>query len=274
VNHEQWLKAQARYEAGLARIVRKYFSDQGVRLAATIRTLDGLSVADVPFILGIETEQEKLREALHLPLAKIMAAGAMAIIQQRKDFDFFEAEISASAIGFELPEIALDGIRRHLTELESAPYWERIQATSGRRLAGILDEGLTEGWSPWKIAKEVRGVWGGKEFHRRALGIARTESTGALNAGQDAGAVEAEQAGVLLSKQWSTNMDGDERPDHAAAHMQVAPGGAEGMFTVGGYPTPFPGHWSLPAEQRIRCRCGVLYVPMGEPLAVDLGELF
>ncbi len=28
-----------------------------------------------------------------------------------------------------------------------------------------------------------------------------------------------------------------------------------GDFSVGGSPAPYPGHWGLPAWQRINCRC-------------------
>ena len=34
------------------------------------------------------------------------------------------------------------------------------------------------------------------------------------------------------------------------------------MFNLSGYLVPYPGHWSLPGEERINCRCS-MYVETG-----------
>lgn len=57
---------------------------------------------------------------------------------------------------------------------------------------------------------------------------------------------------------WQTMLDSRVRPDHAAAHGQVAqtlPGWDLPVFTVGGYECNYPGDPTLPDDLRINCRC-------------------
>ena len=51
-------------------------------------------------------------------------------------------------------------------------------------------------------------------------------------------------------------LDNDTREDHVEANGQVVGPGA--MFVVGGEEAPYPGHWSLSAQERINCRCTIL----------------
>jgi hypothetical protein len=63
---------------------------------------------------------------------------------------------------------------------------------------------------------------------------------------------------IRLPPQWLTIGDNDVRAEHAALSGNVVAPRAD--FSVGGSPAPYPGHWELPAGQRINCRCTTISV--------------
>ncbi len=64
-----------------------------------------------------------------------------------------------------------------------------------------------------------------------------------------------EAAGLPVIKTWTAVGDRDVRDSHAAMDgVQVR--GKEN-FNLGGHLVPYPAHWSLPAQERVRCRCGI-----------------
>jgi uncharacterized protein with gpF-like domain len=90
-------------------------------------------------------------------------------------------------------------------------------------------------------------------WQTRSERIARTESTGAYNAGAlDAGIVE--EAGV---KVWMATGDDRTRDDHLAAHGECVP--MSDRFDVGGTLLEMPGDPSGPPEQVINCRCTIVF---------------
>ena len=87
----------------------------------------------------------------------------------------------------------------------------------------------------------------------RSERIARTETTGAYNAGAiDAGYTEGQQVKV-----WMTTGDDRTRDSHLEAAGQCVP--MEDMFTVGGEVLEMPGDPSGPARETINCRCTVVF---------------
>jgi uncharacterized protein with gpF-like domain len=99
---------------------------------------------------------------------------------------------------------------------------------------------------------------GNANAFKRAQKIARSETTGAMNAGHVAAMEELADAGLIKGKQWSAIGDRDVRQAHLALAGAIV--GPRADFDVGGWAAPYPGHWGLPAEQRINCRCTVLSV--------------
>jgi hypothetical protein len=98
----------------------------------------------------------------------------------------------------------------------------------------------------------------------RAERIVRTEVIAASGHGSMVGAQAAADAfGIDLEAEWlATVGDGRTRESHLEANGQRVPLG--GLFSIGGYPARYPADPMLPAAQRIRCRCAVVYVPAGE----------
>lgn len=150
-------------------------------------------------------------------------------------------------------------------------------AAATNRLVGVGDElwaaarrellaGFDAGESIPKLAVRVRGAAGVTDA--RARTIARTEVTGAANAGSIA---YMRATGLVRSKTWLAHQDGRERPSHNAADGQQA--ALDGKFSVGGYPMDHPGDPSAPASETANCRCTLIYglIPDAAAPVVDSG---
>lgn len=99
------------------------------------------------------------------------------------------------------------------------------------------------------------------EWQTRAERIARTETTGAFNAGAEAAYME-EGAGAKI---WVATADDRTRDTHLSAHGQCVPVG--GVFAVGSGTLTYPGDPSGPAEEVINCRCTTVAAATCEELA-------
>ncbi|NQU25864.1 MAG: hypothetical protein HQ567_31635 [Candidatus Nealsonbacteria bacterium] len=90
-------------------------------------------------------------------------------------------------------------------------------------------------------------------MNQAVLSIHGATGAAALNAGHQQQADAMADAGLAVAKTWTTVRDGDVRECHAA--MEGIGTDVRGMFDVEGILVPYPAHWSLPAKQRVRCRC-------------------
>ncbi|MEE9602873.1 MAG: phage minor head protein [Thermoguttaceae bacterium] len=93
------------------------------------------------------------------------------------------------------------------------------------------------------------------EANKRAQRIARTETSAALNAGQQVQVDVLEAAGLVIVKTWTSVGDADVRESHAAKNGHQVRG--KENFELSGHLIPYPAHWSLPAQERVRCRCDI-----------------
>ncbi len=144
-------------------------------------------------------------------------------------------------------------------------YWEQRKASVDLEIDGILDP-LGPPGSPAREHAKIndprvvalrqdrnlaqarldssKSIW-----ENRATRIARTEATGALNAGTLA-AMQAEGVSCI---EWVSAHDARTRPSHAAV---------DGSITILGTPFPnglkMPGDPSAPASQVVNCRCTIV----------------
>jgi SPP1 gp7 family putative phage head morphogenesis protein len=112
-----------------------------------------------------------------------------------------------------------------------------------------INDGINAGETVTQIKDRIKGYF--NKASNRASTIARTEITAQLNAGS---IMSYEEVGVE-KKEWVTNIDGFERPDHADANHQVVP--ITDNFLVGGEYLSAPAMGSDPANN-INCRCYVV----------------
>lgn len=122
------------------------------------------------------------------------------------------------------------------------------EATTVLRTA--LDEGLGSYAAGLKVAHTL-GV-----SENRGVVIARTESTGALNAADLSVAEELEAEGFTARREWLSTQDTRTRPTHDDANGQLVD--VDEPFNVGGSSLMFPGDPAGPPDETINCRCVTL----------------
>lgn len=157
------------------------------------------------------------------------------------------------------PEIVQEVIASVTVQLEQ-PYWRTSAETFREAVAEIIADGIQEGVGVRTMASQIRERLDGPQAAMRALRIARTETTAALNAGSNVAAQELRDAGVGIVKRWVATLDDRVRPTHLALDSIAV--GEDENFDVGGFPAPYPAHVSLPAKERVNCRCARQFVPL------------
>ena len=136
---------------------------------------------------------------------------------------------------------------------------ELVGDTTAEQISEAIEFGLQEGLSIAEIAKLVDQVaFGGHDMVRATL-IARTETIGALSAGEFD---TATATGIIAGKEWLTQGDDRVRDTHYACE-------AEGMIALDDrYATNgmlYPGDPAGGASEVCNCRCGQLYYDTLEP---------
>lgn len=175
--------------------------------------------------------------------------------------------IIAAAFARAAPDVEFSSrpwVIQHLADvgnhMRATPDWLFGQVT------GQVQDGITAGESIPQMAERVEAtlLTGGADvWQGRAETVARTEAISAYNGGTDeAMRAMAEEFGFELEKVWLASMDARTRDTHFAADGQRVP--LDGVFNVGGFLTPLPAAEVLPPQERINCRCSVLYVEPGE----------
>jgi len=123
-----------------------------------------------------------------------------------------------------------------------------------------LAQGVAQGASYPQMSREL-----GRAMNitaSRAMRILRTEGQDAANTGQDAAYIKAQEEGIDGAVIWDATLDGSTRPTHQAMDGQER--GEDGLFNgPGANRVPYPAHESLPASERIFCRCNMRFQVKG-----------
>lgn len=152
----------------------------------------------------------------------------------------------------EIPPEVVAAIREHLNEVFRMQYWRDVNDTTATRLATQIQASLQAGESIQQMSKRVHDTLG-SQTPARALMIARSETTGGLNAGSYAAFQDMKERGIVTTRAWFANDDAFTRATHWEAHDQRED--ENGEFTVGGEKCRYPGDPRLSAAQRVNCRC-------------------
>jgi uncharacterized protein with gpF-like domain len=251
------LRAHSRAEKALAKDLRSFFASQHEAIASDLaRALAGATpdaaAAIVDDVYDPAAWDARLRAAIEPGLRRAALYGASAEVEltskiPRKAAPAWEDNDPT----MDVPRAAMEAIDRTLRENLAQPYWDELNRTTRRRMINAISGGIQNGSPVRDIVTSLDVVIDDPD---RALLIARTECTSALNGGHHAVRQELIEEGLILGSEWSTVLDDVTRPTHAAADGQIAKG-PKGLFTVGGHKTPYPGHHSLPAGERVQCRC-------------------
>lgn len=252
-----WTRTQGAGERSLTTVVERFFADQLRRVTVALADFQRPTPTDVATIFNVADEERRLFTVLRPQLGRLAAIGIQRQLALASASHGSKA-VDETGIDFggSLPTNFLAALRRFLLGLERQRYWAEIQRTTEQRIIDVVEAGLTDGDSHRQLATRLRDSLGGDESKRRAMMIARTESTGSLNAGHYAAQVELASGGVAMKKAWSSILDEDARQPHAALNnVAVA---VNEQFNVGGSLAPYPGYFELPGQQRINCRCTII----------------
>jgi HK97 family phage portal protein len=198
-------------------------------------------------VLGVRQGEDSptIDRILRLSMGPEMDA-KMAAAVERMAYDLIiaEGEFLISTLGLEDISITAPIRVRGINEVTRQTLREVMQrwATAGGTLAELTDE-ITDtfGFAP-----------------ARAANIARTQATGALNAGT-AAVIDAAR---IPYKEWLSRRDGKVRDTHRAADGQVVR--ANGTFQVGNARLRYPGDpYTGDADEVAGCRC--THVPRMTP---------
>lgn len=129
---------------------------------------------------------------------------------------------------------------------------ERMADDIAPILRGAHEEGLR--------MEEIRDVINQDVFDNRlqdweADRIAQTETINTSNEGTHSAFVDASS---VVGEEWLDAGDSNVRASHQDAHGQIV--AVENTFLVGGHEAQHPADLSLPAEERISCRCTIVPV--------------
>ncbi|QDU30595.1 NAD(+)--arginine ADP-ribosyltransferase EFV [Anatilimnocola aggregata] len=249
-------KTHGTNERRLAKPIRLFLTGQARRVAAEVRQHGTITAALVPLIFRADVEHLAFLKAVRTPMATTIAGAALAELRRHakpKKRNKADDSLEESLLKLKgLPKEAFELLKEYLHDLEAQPFWAGIQASTEKRLTELITGGIADGLTNRDLAKLIAEELGAGSA-ARALAIARTETTGLMNAGHAAVHKTLGDAGLITGKTWSATLDKDVRAAHLSLHgVTVKP---DENFNVGGFLVPYPGHWSLPAQQRVNCRC-------------------
>lgn len=250
------------FQTELSMLFQELIRDTSRKVLETDETdLTGVPSSDASHIVGNAFNEaeftEKLKATSRLRLARVMWEGSISVLKPSKAtaVDLVSGVLTLDISS--LPTWFLTASTRFLDAVFAQPYWREIAQTVRKDVQSTVLEGLEEGLSIRDVAKLIVAKRGRDYTMQRAKMVADTEINGAANAGHMAGMEQiATETGLNLGKEWSAIGDDRTRPAHSEADGQVV--AADADFTVGGEQAPYPGHYSLSAKNRIRCRCTIL----------------
>ena len=175
--------------------------------------------------------------------------------------DFLDDEDDEGDFDFptEHPEWLQAAAQAFLDDSFSMEYWHDVNLTTRNHIEVVLRDGIQRGLSMRDIRDAI--MEGAPEYSRsRAMNVARTESGGAMNAGQTSSMIEA----GMDAREWLSVMGSTTRDEHAEADGQQQPMGEP--FTVGGEQCMYPGDSTLSPAMKCNCQCGIVSSFVGENL--------
>lgn len=264
-----WLRTQSAQEKMLDNALRAFFKGIFAEVKKKARELardNALTPQAVAAVIDPQEFNERLRAAGFVAVKRVVEQGAAQEFLLHKPqtraaiLSFLKAKrkvkpVAPSAVQGvlnDLPQNVRDSITQFVQGLFKQPYWQDMGTNARREIITTIERGLTEGLSNEQIAKDLAGRLDDMG-EVRAMRAARTESTGALNYGQQVVREQLAEEGIVKGKEWLSIIDQDTRGTHADADGQQV--GVNDKFLVGGQACDYPGDTVLSVEERVNCRC-------------------
>jgi len=269
-------KSVAKYERRMAHDVGQYFRDSVKRFVDALLAIDWVPTPNnaehqaqllMTMAWDADAETRYLKESAIPTWVDAYVGGAfnelevLRAIVPGRDAKTTAQDI-ADRLGIDVPDgVAIgrapqwlqDAAVNSVIDTFQEDYWTDVPATTNFDIYYTLTHAISEGDSIRAIAAEINRQHGAQYSMSRALNVARTEMTGAMNAGHAAGMAQiSNETGIPMGKEWVSVLGSTTRPSHAAADGQQT-ADPDGLFTVGSYQAPYPGHHGLPAGERCNC---------------------
>lgn len=268
--HRTYLRLHRTYEEYAAPIIKQALDEQ---INPALKLIDEENYDSIDFYLSY-LPTLPIKNALEeiYPVIGANAAGfSYRSIEQSIEHKGLHVAIGMEvkgiiddALGFFNAEWIRDMVDYFL--LNAGEKIKGITDTTIKEVRRVIAEAQQLNKSRREQAKYITDALGSEEFNRkRALVIARTESTTAANKGI---ALGAESSDYYVNKQWLATLDKRTRRDHITANGQQV--GFNQSFYVGGVPMAQPGDPTAPAAQCVNCRCVLLVVPVLDELGLPV----
>ena len=191
-------------------------------------------------LLGIEEEYKELYKDIGEPISKIWALNgstelANVFLMAGRDLDGLE---------FEHEKPLVKDLKRMAME---------ISESTGRYIEKAITRSLDAGLSIPEIANQIGSIVAFRPF--RAVRIARTESTRALNRSSNQAYIQAKEEGINIRKQWLTADDDLVREAHRELEEKIID--VDEDFETDGEFGSGPGEFGA-AGLDVNCRCTIL----------------
>lgn len=263
-----WDKQQKSAENRLRTVLTGFMKQYAKRVAGRVRSAidsSGLSVSTVSDAVGSPKQFAKdFRDAMKPAFRSLIASAAQQewelvrprrraeiVVYGTKDKPLDEAR------RLKLPKKVLDAIEKQADDILDQPWLKDLPDAVRDRIIRMVEDGIDKGDSGSDVSGKIEEMLGG-DAETRAERIARTETTGMMNAGSQEVRSYLGEQGLVSGKEWSALDDEHTRDTHVDADGQVVP--VDDEFTVGGEKCQYPGDVSLSAEERCNCRCTALTV--------------
>lgn len=238
-----WTRAQGAGEKRLQKAAAEFLKDETAALIATYRRSGRINLDGAGFV---KRYQKAVKPALeYLAFRGALEEWHLYLPAEGKSPD-------VDALRAKLPASVDDEIDDFLKRSFKQPWWKDVPVRIREQAEDAVRAGLDKG-EPTEAVVDRLTIALEDGNRSRAENVARTETTGALNAGHEASRKELAEMGLITGKEWLSLEDKDTREDHADANGQRVK--MDEQFEVGGEKCDYPGDQVLSPGQRCNCRC-------------------
>lgn len=257
-----FLKVQGERELQLASLLTEVLKDIGKEALTDLERHKPVMIPDMALMLPAQSWSLRIQQAC-LPQLKIAwIAGAVmewqlaAPRKSNREIDLKSVPSSLQGVAFNLPTALQAFLTTWALQLTHQEFWHSLGETIRDDIQASLQISQRDSDTITQAAEKLQELLGPKGAYQRAMRIARTESSGALNSGQWALQQRLHGAGLLKGRTWLAIDDENTRDAHALAQGQTV--GPEEDFVVGDEECSYPGDMRLSAANRCNCRCSVM----------------
>lgn len=260
-----FLRIQGELEHKMLNKLRSIYTREGKAVAKEIRAGGTISTKarDGTRPTLAQSVEAATRGAIDDVLASFeddwgQAVGSFARSSYEEGFDLFAEQ---QGVGLDFEVVREQAVA--YAETQAAEYVKGALDTTKEAVRGVIKEGLDSGANVDDMAKDILELYDGwKSKGNRAEMAARTETAGAVNAGQydHAVAFDDEDDEVSTTKTWLPTQDDRTRLHHRASAIRPSQTiSVTNDFEVDGFPMARPLDSRGEAGNVINCRCTLTF---------------